>query len=326
MNFTSLWSDRFWPAILVLLALLNVILLALLQAWPLSKTGAILTTLGFSLVAWLTIAALRMAQRRSEKRRREWQRQFEATNLMQFDEVQAALEAQSRQRLQLQTAAEVAAAATSILDLHELMQRSVNLIKDRFDLYYVGLFLVDATTNQAILKAATGDAGRAQLKANHRLRVGGRSLIGGATRDGAPRITQDVTLDEEWFPNPHLPETRSELALPLRVRGEIIGALTVQSTKANVFNPELISTLQTMSDQLAVAIQNAQLLSHAEARAERQEELQQISAQLHRTADVDEIIAIGLRALSERLDGANVALTLGREPMNENDVQTGVAK
>lgn len=236
-------------------------------------------------------------------------------NLIQFEEIQAALEAQSRQRVQLQTAAEVAAAATSVLELDELVQRSVDLIKERFDLYYVGLFLVDAAANQAVLRAATGEAGRVQLEAKHRLPVGGRSLIGGATTDGAARITQDVTLDEEWFPNPHLPETRSELALPLRVRGHLIGALTVQSNKANVFTPELISALQTMSDQLAVAIQNAQLLAHAEARIESQQALNQISARLHRTADVDQIIAIGLRALSEQMAGAGVSLTLGRQKM-----------
>jgi len=240
-------------------------------------------------------------------------------NLIQFEAIQATLEAQSRQRVQLQTAAAVAAAATSILDQDELMQSSVDLIKERFDLYYVGLFLVDSATNQAVLRAATGAAGRVQIEARHRLPVGGRSLIGGATYDGAPRITQDVTLDKEWFPNSHLPETRSELALPLRVRGQIIGALTVQSAKANVFAPELISTLQTMSDQLAIAIQNAQLLSHAEARARTQEELNQISAQLHRSADVDQIIAIGLHALSERLAGASVSLTLGRRQTNQDD-------
>jgi GAF domain-containing protein len=240
-------------------------------------------------------------------------------NLIQFEAIQATLEAQSRQRVQLQTAAAVAAAATSILDQDELMQSSVDLIKERFDLYYVGLFLVDSATNQAVLRAATGAAGRVQIEARHRLPVGGRSLIGGATYDGAPRITQDVTLDKEWFPNSHLPETLSELALPLRVRGQIIGALTVQSAKANVFAPELISTLQTMSDQLAIAIQNAQLLSHAEARARTQEELNQISAQLHRSADVDQIIAIGLHALSERLAGASVSLTLGRRQTNQDD-------
>jgi GAF domain-containing protein len=232
-------------------------------------------------------------------------------NLLQLEAVQNALAAQSEQRVQLQTAAAVAAAATSILDLDELIQGSVNLIQERFDLYYAGLFLINRETNNAVLRAGTGEAGRIQVERHHKLAVGGRSLIGGATHDGLPRITQDVTLDKEWHPNPDLPETRAELALPMRVRGTIIGALTVQSVTPNAFGPELIGTLQTMADQMAVAIENARLLQQTEARAQRQQALNQISTQLYRTADVNEIIRIGLKALSDNLDGAKVELILG---------------
>lgn len=232
-------------------------------------------------------------------------------NLLQFEAVQNALAAQSEQRVQLQTAAAVAAAATSILDLDELIQSSVNLIQERFDLYYAGLFLINRETNNAVLRAGTGEVGRIQVERHHKLAVGGRSLIGGATHDGLPRITQDVTLDKEWHPNPDLPETRAELALPMRVRGTIIGALTVQSVTPNAFGPELIGTLQTMADQMAVAIENARLLQQTEARAQRQQALNQISTQLYRTADVNEIIRIGLKALSDNLDGAKVELILG---------------
>jgi GAF domain-containing protein len=232
-------------------------------------------------------------------------------NLIQFEQIQKALIAQSEQRLQLQTAAEVAAAASSILDLDELIQQAVNLIKERFTLYYVGLFLIDGSSQEAVLKAGTGKAGRLQIEQGHRLKVGGRSLIGGATGDGQPRIIQNVTSAKEWRRNPVLPDTRSELAIPLRVRSRIIGALTVQSAEANAFNPILISTLQTMGDQLAVAIENAQLLRRAETRAQRQQQLNQISASLHRTADIDEIVRVGLGAIAEQLDGTPVKITLG---------------
>lgn len=232
-------------------------------------------------------------------------------NLLQLEAVQDALAAQSVQRNQLQTAAEVAAAATSILELDELLERAVNLIRERFSLYYTGLFLIDQETNMAVLQAGTGEAGRIQLERGHRLAVGSRSLIGGATEDGQPRISQDVSQDDEWQPNPHLPATRSELAIPLRVRGQIIGALTVQSAEANAFAPELISTLQTMCDQLAVAIDNTRLLADAEGRARQQRELNQISAQLHNTADIEAILRIGLQAISDRVAGKPVGVSLG---------------
>ena len=232
---------------------------------------------------------------------------------LQFAAVQKALETQSAQRTQLQTAAEVAAVTTSILELDQLLERAVNLIQERFNLYYTGLFLIDDDGRQAVLKAATGEAGRVQLRKGHQLAVGGQSLIGGATGDGQARITQDVSADTEWQPNPHLPATRSELALPLRVRGQIIGALTVQSDKANAFATEMISILQTMSDQLAIAIDNARLLAQAEDRTAQQEEINRISTQLHNTADIDAIIHIGLKAISDRVGGQPVSLSLGAQ-------------
>lgn len=232
-------------------------------------------------------------------------------NLLQLEAIQKALAIQFEQRLQMQTAAEVAAAATSILEPNTLAQQAVELIKERFNLYYVGLFLVE--DNYAVLKAGTGEAGEAQLTAKRRLQVGGQSLIGGATNDGKPRITQDVTTNQEWLPNPHLPNTRSELALPLRVRGASIGALTVQSITPNLFTDEMIAALQIMGDQLAVAIQNAQLLAYTQARAQRQAYLNEISAQLHQSADVETIVGIGLRALSKQLKGTAVELQLGRQ-------------
>lgn len=243
-------------------------------------------------------------------------------NFIQLDELQIALEAQSHQRLQLQTAAEVAAAATGVLRLEDLVQKAVDLIQERFVLYYAGLFLVDDDKNEAVLVAGTGQAGQIQVDQGRRLRVGGQSLIGGATGDGVPRITQDVTADKEWLPNPHLPETRSELALPLRVRGLVIGALTAQSKEPHLFTPELIQVLQTLCDQLATAIENARLLARVEARAQRQQTLSQLSARLHQTANVEEIIKIGLHALSNHLDDAHVRLQLGKVSSESSESPT----
>ncbi len=242
-------------------------------------------------------------------------------NLIQFEKVQQALVVQSEQRIQLQTAAEVAASATSVMGVSELLQNTVELIRERFDLYYVGLFLVDEAGNQAILRAGTGMAGQAQISEKHQLTIGGKSLIGGATADGKSRIIQDVQTDEEWLPNKHMPATRSELAIPLRVRKHVIGALTVQSKIPNVFSPDLVKTMQTMSDQLAVAIQNAQLLSWAEEEAYDQQQIQQISSQLYQSVDVNQIVSIGLQAISQRLGGSKVNLLLGSQQNNNSEAR-----
>ena len=235
-----------------------------------------------------------------------------------LDQTQEALFIQSQQSLQLQAATEVSAASSSILDTEQLISTAVNLIQERFALYYVGLFLIEQATNEAYLRAGTGESGRVQLESKHHLAVGGQSLIGGATGDGRPRIVQDVTDDAEWRPNPLLPDTRSELALPMRVRDRIIGALTVQSTQPNEFSTEFVSVLQAMADQLAIAIENTRLLSEAQSRANRQHVLNEVTTQLHRSGDMNTIIGIGLQALSDQLNGASVKLRLGQPTSKKN--------
>jgi PAS domain S-box-containing protein len=171
-----------------------------------------------------------------------------------------------RRSVQLQTAAEVARAAGSILDLNELIKQVVELIRQRFDLYYVGLFLVDENgdwTNEpnrwAVLRAGTGDAGQAMLSQGHRLELSDTSMIGWCIGHRQPRIALDVGQDAVRFRNPYLPLTRSELALPMISRGQILGALSVQSTLGGAFTQEDITIFQVMVDQLANAIANVRL-------------------------------------------------------------------
>jgi GAF domain-containing protein/HAMP domain-containing protein len=171
----------------------------------------------------------------------------------------------------LQTAAEVARATTSVLDPEELLNRVVNLVQQRFDLYYVGLFLLDEKRIFAVLRAGTGEAGQEMLARGHRLEMGGESMIGQCVARAEARIALDVGEEAVRFDNPFLPETRSELALPLRSRGRIIGAMTVQSVEANAFDEAYIAILQTMADQVAVAIDNARLFANAQASLEEME-------------------------------------------------------
>jgi GAF domain-containing protein len=174
-----------------------------------------------------------------------------------------------RRSVQLQTAAEIARDATTARDLGELLNRAASLIHSRFNYYYVGIFLIEevgagrARTQDvyAVLRAATGEAGEQLLEQGHRLQVGGISMVGIATATGQPRIAQDISSDAMRFENPLLPETRAEMALPLQVGGRVIGALDVQSREPAAFGSDEVTILQTMADQLAVAIQNTQLLN-----------------------------------------------------------------
>jgi len=159
----------------------------------------------------------------------------------------------------LKTAARAAKMITMILDPHELLQRTVDIICDAFGFYYAGVFLLDETGQWAVLRTGRGEAGAAMIAEGHKLAVGGNSMIGASIQNRQGRIALDVGAEAVFFENPHLPNTRSEMALPLIVGDEVIGALTVQSTEGAAFTEDDIAALQTMADQLAIAIHNSKL-------------------------------------------------------------------
>jgi len=160
---------------------------------------------------------------------------------------------------QLRATAQVGQAATSVLDLNELLIRAVDNIRTSFGFYHVQVFLLDDDRRYANLAASTGEAGRELLRRKHRLAVGSQSIIGRATLTGEPTLTIDTTGDPLHHKNDLLPETRSELALPLIVGDQLLGALDVQSTHPDAFAQEDIDSLQIMASQVSIAIRNAQL-------------------------------------------------------------------
>jgi GAF domain-containing protein/HAMP domain-containing protein len=164
----------------------------------------------------------------------------------------------------LEATAVVSRDATSVLDPEELLSRVVTLISERFGFYHTGIFLLDATGEWAVLQAASSEGGQRMLVRGHRLKVGEEGMVGYVTGRGEHRIALDVGADAAFFGNPDLPDTRSEMALPLRARGEIIGALDVQSTEPQAFSDEDVATLQTLADQVAMALSNARLFQQAQ--------------------------------------------------------------
>jgi len=165
----------------------------------------------------------------------------------------------------LETAARVGQMVTSILDLDELLKHTVNIICSEFSLYYSGIFLVSEDGQWAALRAGYALAGRKMMAENYRLYVDEKSMIGSSIITQEAKIALDVAGEESRFKNPFLPDTRSEMALPLVVQSQALGALTVQSDQLNAFTEEDITSLQAMADQIAIAINNAQLMFKLEA-------------------------------------------------------------
>ncbi|HEY57689.1 MAG TPA: GAF domain-containing protein [Anaerolineae bacterium] len=178
---------------------------------------------------------------------------------------------------QLQAAAEVGRAVASLSDLDEILQEATRLIAARFNVYHVGIFLLDASGTYAVLRAANSEGGRRMLRRGHRLKVGEEGIVGYVTGTGRPRIALDVGRDAVHFRNPDLPETRSEAALPLRIGNRVLGALDVQSTQSAAFSREELNTFQFLADLLAIAIHNAELLRQSQ---EAVEEMRRAYAQI----------------------------------------------
>lgn len=188
-----------------------------------------------------------------------------------LDELRKALEqrvadrtAELRKRAdQLQTVSNVAQAIASVQNLDSLLPDITRLVSERFGFYHVGIFLVDDIKEFAVLRASNSEGGAKMLEREHKLRLDSNSIVGYVTSRGGPRLALDVGKDAVFFNNPDLPNTRSEMALPLNVGGRTIGALDVQSTEANAFTEEDVATLTILADQIAIAIENARLFSEA---------------------------------------------------------------
>ena len=164
-----------------------------------------------------------------------------------------------RRALQIQTAAEIGSVAAKLRDLNPLLAQVTQLISERFGFYHTGIFLLDDRKEYAVLRAANSTGGQRMLTRGHRLKVGEVGIVGYVTGTGNPRIALDVGADATFFDNPDLPNTRSEMALPLVAGGQILGALDVQSTESNAFTQDDVNVLQVLADQVAVAIENARL-------------------------------------------------------------------
>ncbi len=173
-----------------------------------------------------------------------------------------------RRARQLQTSADVSQIASSILDLNLLLPRIVDLIRDAFNYDHVQIFLMDETDTYAELRASTGQAGRQLLEIRHKLQKGSSSVIGRVTELGEATIASD-TADAHVVhrPNPYLPNTRSEMAIPLKLKGQVVGALDVQSNQPNAFDDDDVQVTTALAAQISVAIDNAQLFEQARSRA-----------------------------------------------------------
>ncbi|MHB8626095.1 MAG: GAF domain-containing protein [Aggregatilineales bacterium] len=174
----------------------------------------------------------------------------------------------------VELAAEISRDAAASRDMQALLQKAVEAIRERFGFYHVQVFLIDEVGEYAVLVTSTGEAGRQLLARKHRLAVGSASIVGQVTARGQSVVTEETEKpDVLHYRNPLLPDTRSEMALPMRTGGRVIGALDVQSVQPNAFDESNIQIFQVLADQLAIAVDNARLIEASQRSAERADQL-----------------------------------------------------
>lgn len=250
----------------------------------------------------VTVAMLYLATRglqetveRARRSAAEISRQRELLEVVVFDRTRDL----ERRAIQLATAADVGRAAASILDLDTLTRQVVELVRDRFHLYYAGLFLLDKGGASAVLAAGTGEAGRIMKERGHKLEVGGVSMVGAACARRQAQIALDVGDEPNRFENPLLPSTRSEMALPLVVGERVIGALDVQSSEPSAFSKGDIAVLQLVADQVAVAVDNARKFSQEAEVLEATSPLFRVSRRLSSAINTPDVVQTLINSVSE---------------------------
>ncbi len=187
-------------------------------------------------------------------------------------ELEVANQQTSRRASQLKAITELSEAISELQDLNSLLPAATKLISERFGFYHVGIFLVDDEKKFAVLQAANSAGGKRMLDRGHRLALG-TGVVGYSAQSGRPRIALDVGKDAVFFDNPDLPNTRSEVALPMKSQGEIIGVLDVQSTEAGAFSDEDLQVLTALANQVSIALENTRLLTEARSALKQVQEV-----------------------------------------------------
>ncbi|MDH5607130.1 MAG: GAF domain-containing protein, partial [Anaerolineae bacterium] len=211
------------------------------------------------------------------------------------------LEESKQRSIQLQTAAEIARDTSGTLERDVLLQKAINLVRDRFNFYHASVFLLDTAGEYAVVQESTGEAGRKMMEDGHKLKVGSQSIIGFVTENAEPLVVNDVTQDPTHRFNPLLPDTRAELGIPLTLGSRVLGALDVQSTQPYAFSPEDISVLRILADQLAVAVANADLFSETQEHLAQHRLIHHVTTVAASSANLEE-------ALSSAVQGLRVTL------------------
>ena len=217
----------------------------------------------------------------------------------------------------LEVAASIGRRIATILDQDELAAAVVEEVQKAFNYYHVHIYILEAHTNRLVLVNGTGQAGRSMRKFRHYVNLG-EGLVGRAAATNITILAPDVTRDPRWLPNKWLPETKSELAVPIATEQEVLGVLDVQRTTAGSLTEADANVLQLVANQVAIALQNSRLYALTQRRANWQSRVNTIGQEIQSTDSVEEAMKVAVRELGRvlQMDYARVQLQIEADDVN----------
>ena len=255
---------------------------------------------------------------------------LEARVVARTRELQTTLAENNRRAEQLEAIALAARRIATLDNVDDLLPNIAELVSERFGFYHVGIFLLDENQEFAVLRASNSEGGQAMIARNHKLRIGKEGVVGFAVAEQQARIALDVGEDAVFFDNPELPNTHSEMALPLIIGRRVIGVLDIQSEEVGAFSEDDIDVLSTLADQIAVAIQNARLFAQSQdTLAELERTFQQyVSTEWDRFISLSSVKGYvahheGIQPIRSPLQNDNKSENVYRVPVKLRDVVIG---
>jgi GAF domain-containing protein len=210
----------------------------------------------------------------------------------------------------LSTSFQISRRLSTILNQQQLVTEVVRQVQSAFDYYHAHIYLVDERTGQLLMVGGTGEAGQAMLAAGHKLEKN-QGLVGRAAETRKPVIVPDVSQDSQWLPNPLLPGTRAEIAVPIMLGNQVKGVLDVQHDVRDELDKTDAELLQTIANQVAIALQNAQLYEDIQQVAEREATVNSINQKIQQATTIENVLEIATLELGKAMGKKPTSVQLG---------------